>query len=223
MKNIKIIEEKRKTPIERNKKEIKTLKLTINNEITKYDRQIRLFGLTTQLVLNNTYIKLIIPNPKEINYLVSEIIKNFKCLGIKEIITNYEEPLYNSLFNYKGWLINTNEETLNNFIKIKINYKNFLNNNLNSKEDEVMNLKDNFIKNINIQFYDEEIIFFICQTCLIFYIKDIYNQHCICNNNILDNKEMIINNECLFGAFFVQEIIKMLSGKNFIKFYSLDN
>ncbi|KAF7701584.1 hypothetical protein CDIK_0707 [Cucumispora dikerogammari] len=165
-------------------------------------------------------------NENNANYLVSEIIKNLKCLGVKEVQTNYNEVLYKNVFDYKEFLFNIKNENIfknkienENIICIKIKYKQFLNENFDLLINyDNLNIQNNNNNNIiELQYIEKEAQFFLCKSCLKY--SSFICEGNSCKETININKETInvnnimrINDGCLLGAFFVQEIIKMLCG-----------
>lgn len=170
-----------------------------NEELKKYDRQIRLFGVDTQHKLINTTIVIVQTNTSKKETLISgEILKNVLLLGVNKIFCN--------------------KETLDSFYKLSPNSIKDLNKSVNlsiiSKKDVE---KDDFINCIvvlvdtlvNLIGNDK---FFICSGC--------YSYHnTLIAHSVCEKREDPLNlyKECMIGAFFVNDLINFIKDKKGIE------
>lgn len=210
MEDIKIVT-KKKEEIKYADEEIKKEYFSFSSEIQKFDRQIRLFGLSTQLTLNSAEV-LLNDTAKE-NNAASEILKNILCLGIKNISTNIQNFEYSDLFpetfTRKNFKRNKN-------IEVEIKYKIFIDD-FEILTNKIFELKNEEISEVELRCVEKKEKFFLCTDCLKF-SKDL----CVSETNYANNDEFEkMNDETLLAAFFTQEIVKMLCGKSFISEFKL--
>jgi hypothetical protein len=177
-----------------------------------YDRQIRLFGFETQVKMKN-YTAYIFSKPKDaescegdpkhfkserVSYLAGELIKNFALLGVEKIYTDVDS--YHAFLE----MVPTTLELINERIEHKIT------------EIEKMECAG---ENTIVVFVDTLPVvgdaYFICTRCLSF---EITTEHTQCMKLV---KGRGIALDCLLGAIFVQEFVKMVKGDKHLKEYRL--
>lgn len=172
----------------------------------KYDRQIRVFGFTTQEKLQNMRVTLYTSTN---NYVSAEIVKNLVLLGVADLKINKraEECVLRMI---PGGIKDINEK-----LRLEVfddaasmtDHSSTGSCSMNEQEVNVTIQIDNFVVNgFGRSFY-------VCSKCCMF--GDTCDHHCV-------ETEHKIENECLLGAVLVQEMVKMLSGENYQKEYRLD-
>lgn len=166
----------------------------------KYDRQLRTFGHDTQRIIFETKVDLltsysIIDNHR--TFIGAEILKNFLLLGINQISISkvITEQIKRILPDYKE---------INKDCKIKF------------CEDNSFDLQGGLIL-VRISNKETKKTFLICEKCLSYFIVEEENK----SNHLCDLIPKKIELECLIGSILTQEIIKMISGQNYQKNFSL--
>lgn len=172
----------------------KNSKEMTDEDITKYDRQIRLFGFETQSKLLSFTIQILGP----INYTSSEILKNLTLLGVKKIIVR------DKLLEYTKKLVPDDLTRINKNLIIEISevYK---------KSDFLFivdEMPDLLPESVN--------YYFACSKCLSILFSD-SNHECVLNDNMC-----IVACYCLLGAFAVQEFLKFVQEHYYAKIYKIE-
>ncbi|RVD92713.1 E1 ubiquitin activating enzyme [Tubulinosema ratisbonensis] len=164
-------------------------------DLEKYDRQIRLFGLETQLKLIDTPIVLVQTHiTNKPSFVSGEILKNILLLGVNKIFCDNET--LTSFYN----LCPNRIENLNNSVELTVIEKS----KLTTKEfsDKIIILVDTLINLIG---NDK---FFICSGCFSYHNTLI--AHSVCER--VEDPLLPIK-ECMIGAFFVNDLIKFIKDK----------
>lgn len=166
--------------------------MTLSDSHSKlFDRQIRIFGQTTQESLINTSIQLLTTESDFINrvsYLSGEILKNFLLLGVTDIyasdncITSLNKLVPDSFMHNKHIIV-TKE----------------------IKKVDILILLD----------CDSDIDgYFICSNCYRYSI--VYSHECV---RECEGDEVVL--DCLLGSVFVQEMVKKLMGAEYCREYKI--
>ncbi|ELQ75152.1 SMT3/SUMO-activating complex, AOS1/RAD31 component [Trachipleistophora hominis] len=174
----------------------------------KYDRQIRIFGFTTQEKLQNMCVTLY---TSTFNYISAEIIKNLVLLGVTNLKINKraEESVLRMI---PGGLQAINDKlrlvVFDDIVDV-IDYSKTEDNVADEHAEslDIIIAVDYFVQN------ERRNSFYVCSKCYMFSDN--------CDHNCVET-EHSIENECLLGAILVQEIVKMVSNESCQKMYRLD-
>lgn len=179
--------------------------------IKKYDRQIRLFGLEVQKKIKSTPILIFqgisffneeIISKEDYSLISGEILKNFVLLGFEEITLN--------------------EEVLNSFKRLVPDEISKINENIHLNfvdKSDLTGLRNDYI-GVFVDFpcnFVGKNIFFMCSNCFCYHSS--FKTHEICHRKIRENNKVY---ECLLGAIFVHEMVKMIDGKNYQEDFKLE-
>ena len=165
---------------------------------SKYDRQIRLFGLETQKKLINLKVQVLGLQ----NAVSMEIIKNIVLLGIGTVVIN--KKMIEEIQKYiPNSLLEINENLKIEFSETVV-------------ESDFLFLVDLEIENLSKNYY------FVCSMC--YTVKwSSSHSHCENDRNNKNDKndlekfspELILAKQCLIGAVSVQEFLKLVQGKRY--------
>lgn len=174
-----------------------------------YDRQIRLFGRSTQDLIEDAKVYITQKAPYFLNRrrratdIGGEILKNIALLGVKDISVNETTKESFERISANG------VEKISEDIKVSIV-------DAQSQEDN----KEIYTLAVYIDQMDDSkeshAGIYVCSRCMSFH--DIKKRH-ECGGYVLGNNAF--PNDCLLGAIVVQEWVKRLQGKPYVEEYQL--
>lgn len=176
-------------------------------DVTKYDRQIRLFGFETQQRLSEMTVQIL----GGTTLISCEIIKNVVLLGVHKIIV--EEQALSSIKRIVPVCLKDINENLVIEISNKVESSDFL-----FTVDKRADASNSY---------------FICSKCLVIKKGGGVHECTACagqsDGSIESTVQSVIGNdacraatECLVGAFAVQEFLKTIQGQEHVKEYAFE-